>query len=128
MCSWAIHTKIQYTTLVLGRKPWKNALKNKCSAAHWKLIELQLFILTVEKQNPDFDSGVSGGEGNEIDLDQTNGSPATGKPSSGIESNHTPPGNEVFIMDNRGEDRTASFFAQPGILAGNFVLLLHKFI
>lgn len=75
----------------------------------------------VDKQNPDFDRGISGGEGNEIDLDQTNENSATGKPSSGIEPNHhNPTGNEVFIMDNRAEDRTASFFAQPGILAGMY--------
>lgn len=72
----------------------------------------------VGKQNPDLDSGVNGGDGNEIDLDKTNGGSNTGKPTSSIETN--PSGNEVFIMDNRNEDRTASFFAQPGILAGTY--------
>lgn len=62
-----------------------------------------------------------GGEGNEIDLDQTS-STATGKPASGIDHSHTPTGNEVFIMD-KSEDRTASFFAQPGILAGTLILI-----
>lgn len=81
-------------------------------------------LKTVDKQNPDFDRGISGGEGNEIDLDQTNENSATGKPSSGIEPNHNPTGNEVFIMDNRAEDRTASFFAQPGILAGMYYLII----
>lgn len=30
--------------------------------------------------------------------------------------------NEVSIMDPKHEDRTASFFAQPGILAGLYLL------
>lgn len=53
---------------------------------------------------------------NEIFLDELNGESGTGKTTSSIETN--PPGNEVFIMNNRNEDRTYSFFAQPGILAG----------
>lgn len=64
------------------------------------------------------DGGISGGDGNEIDLDKTSGESGTGKPTTIIENNPNPSGNEVFIMDNRNEDRTASFFAQPGILAG----------
>lgn len=75
----------------------------------------------VDKQSPDLDSGISGGDGNEIDLDKTNGDLGTGKPIT--ESNPNPSGNEVFIMDNRNEDRTASFFAQPGILAGTYFFL-----
>lgn len=78
------------------------------------------FIISVDRQNPDLDGGVSGGDGNEIDLDKTNGESGTGKPISSIETNPNPSGNEVFIMDNRNEDRTASFFAQPGILAGKY--------
>lgn len=85
--------------------------------------EMNSMKTIVDKQYPDSDRGISGGEGNEIDLDQTNENSATGKPSSGIESNHNPSGNDVFIMDNRGEDRTASFFAQPGILAGMLRLI-----
>lgn len=79
----------------------------------------------VDRQNPDSDSGVIGGDGNEIDLDKTNGDSGTGKPTSSIETNSNPSGNEVFIMDNRNEDRTASFFAQPGILAGKYFLILN---
>lgn len=30
-------------------------------------------------------------------------------------------GNEVLIMNANDDDRTASFFAQPGILAGKFL-------
>lgn len=53
-------------------------------------------------------------EGSEIDLDQTSGGTSTATDRPAIE-NHSPSGNEVLIMDN---DRTTSFFAQPGILAG----------
>ncbi|XP_055316372.1 syndecan-like isoform X4 [Sitodiplosis mosellana] len=61
----------------------------------------------------DIDSDLT--EGSEIEPGKTGKSDiATTKPIPGID---TPTGNEVFIMDNRGEDRTASFFAQPGILA-----------
>lgn len=78
---------------------------------------------TVVKSNPDTDTDVvSGGEGNEIDLDRPGKEPATGKPASPIDSN-TPNGNDVFIMD-KSDDRTASFFAQPGILAGTIILVI----
>lgn len=65
---------------------------------------------------------VYGAHGKEIDLDigETNhGSNApvdhtgTGKENTGSE------GNEVLIMNTKNEDRPTSFFAQPGILAGN---------
>lgn len=76
----------------------------------------------VDKPIGGTDGDLNSSEGSEIDLDQTvKGDTATDKPASGIDRNsHTPTGNEVFIMDNRGEDRTASFFAQPGILAGEY--------
>lgn len=80
----------------------------------------------VDKPIGGTDGDLSSGEGNEIDLDQTvKGDTVTDKPASGIDRNsHTPTGNEVFIMDNRGEDRTASFFAQPGILAGMLIFVI----
>lgn len=62
------------------------------------------------------DSGISGGDGNEIDSENIDS--GTGKPTSSVESNQNPSGNGVLIMDNSNADRTASFFAQPGILAG----------
>lgn len=34
------------------------------------------------------------------------------------ETNYGPDGNEVLIMNTKNEDRPTSFFAQPGILAG----------
>lgn len=40
------------------------------------------------------------------------GGAATGTGSSGVV------GNEVHIMNAKNEDRTTSFFSQPGILAG----------
>ncbi|XP_031630828.1 syndecan-like isoform X1 [Contarinia nasturtii] len=74
--------------------------------------------ISIDKPSSETDTDLSYGEQNEIDLDKTGKSDtSTGKPSSGIEQSHTPTGNEVFIMDNRPEDRTTSFFAQPGILA-----------
>ncbi|XP_031630830.1 syndecan-like isoform X2 [Contarinia nasturtii] len=74
--------------------------------------------INIDKPSSETDTDLSYGEQNEIDLDKTGKSDtSTGKPSSGIEQSHTPTGNEVFIMDNRPEDRTTSFFAQPGILA-----------
>uniref|UniRef100_A0A1B0DB40 Syndecan n=1 Tax=Phlebotomus papatasi TaxID=29031 RepID=A0A1B0DB40_PHLPP len=48
----------------------------------------------------------------EIDLHEIDHSHSTDRPHSSSESN-----NEVFIMNTKPEDRTASFFAQPGILA-----------
>ncbi|XP_059613441.1 syndecan isoform X3 [Phlebotomus argentipes] len=48
----------------------------------------------------------------EIDLTDIDHSHSTDRPDSHSESN-----NEVFIMNTKPEDRTASFFAQPGILA-----------
>lgn len=87
-----------------------------------------LSLYPVDRQNPDLDSGVSAGDGNEIDLDKTNGDSGTGKPTSSIETNSNPSGNEVFIMDNRNDDRTASFFAQPGILAGKYLIFILNLI
>jgi hypothetical protein len=40
------------------------------------------------------------------------------------ETNYGPGGNEVLIMNTKNEDRPTSFFAQPGILAGNFTIKL----
>lgn len=70
-------------------------------------------------------TGSNSGEGNEIDLDQTNNGDTivTDKPDTGTDRGHQPTGNEVFIMD-KSDDRTASFFAQPGILAGMIIFLL----
>uniref|UniRef100_A0A6B2EGJ7 Syndecan n=1 Tax=Phlebotomus kandelakii TaxID=1109342 RepID=A0A6B2EGJ7_9DIPT len=51
-------------------------------------------------------------EETEIDLQEIDHSHSTDRPHSSSESN-----NEVFIMNTKPEDRTASFFAQPGILA-----------
>ncbi|XP_055701147.1 syndecan [Phlebotomus papatasi] len=51
-------------------------------------------------------------EESEIDLHEIDHSHSTDRPHSSSESN-----NEVFIMNTKPEDRTASFFAQPGILA-----------
>ncbi|XP_055686609.1 syndecan [Lutzomyia longipalpis] len=48
----------------------------------------------------------------EIDLQEIDHNHSTDPPHSSSESN-----NEVFIMNTKAEDRTASFFAQPGILA-----------
>lgn len=55
-------------------------------------------------------------EESEIDLHEIDHSHSTDRPHSSSESN-----NEVFIMNAKPEDRTASFFAQPGILAGIFL-------
>lgn len=55
---------------------------------------------------------------NEIDLDpdQTTRQGSATDKTSGNDNNQF--GNEVLIMNTKSEDRTASFFAQPGILAG----------
>lgn len=60
-------------------------------------------------------------EENEIDLDQFGTDPATAKPPSKDPSH---PGGEVLIMD-KSDDRAASFFAQPGILAGMILIILY---
>lgn len=60
-------------------------------------------------------------EENEIDLDQFGVDPQTPKPSS-KDTSHT--GGEVLIMD-KSDDRAASFFAQPGILAGTILFIIH---
>jgi len=80
-------------------------------------IEENTDVISIDKTRIETDN-ISSGEGNEIDLDQNNSgiSSATGKPDTDIDRSHTPTGNEVFIMD-KSEDRTTSFFAQPGILA-----------
>lgn len=59
-----------------------------------------------------------GGDENEIDLDpeQTRHGQGTDKSAGAGENNQF--GNEVLIMNTKSEDRTTSFFAQPGILAG----------
>lgn len=83
--------------------------------------------ITVDKPQIETDNtGSNSGEGNEIDLDQTNNGDTTGtdKPDSGIDRGHQPNRNGVFIMDN-SDDRTTSFFAQPGILAG--MIIFHFF-
>lgn len=83
------------------------------------------FLQNKDERQPipeDPDTELSGGDLNEIDLVKPGKSDiVTGKPTPGID---TPTGNEVFIMDNRGEDRTASFFAQPGILAGTIIFVI----
>lgn len=60
-------------------------------------------------------------EENEIDLDQFGVDPATAKPAS-KDPSHT--GGEVLIMD-KSDDRAASFFAQPGILAGTILMIFY---
>lgn len=69
-------------------------------------------------------SGISPNrEDNEIDLDPDQQRPgqSTDK-TSGNDNNQF--GNEVLIMNAKSEDRTASFFAQPGILAGKMKYVL----
>lgn len=41
----------------------------------------------------------------------------------GHDSNNPYGGSGVLIMNAKNEDRTASFFAQPGILAGESILV-----
>lgn len=41
----------------------------------------------------------------------------------GHDSNNPYGGSGVLIMNAKNEDRTASFFAQPGILAGKLILV-----
>lgn len=36
--------------------------------------------------------------------------------------------NDVFIMNTKHEDRATSFFAQPGILAGNLITLFFNLL
>lgn len=55
----------------------------------------------------------------DIDIGVRTGS---GTGTSGINPEKTLTGNEVLIMNASNDDRTASFFAQPGILAGEFLL------
>lgn len=59
-------------------------------------------------------------EENEIDLDLFGVDPATAKPAS-KDPSHT--GGEVLIMD-KSDDRAASFFAQPGIIAGTILITI----
>lgn len=73
-----------------------------------------MIAITDKELRPEIETGIGGVEGSEIDLDQTSGGTSTATDRPAIE-NHSPSGNEVLIMDN---DRTTSFFAQPGILAG----------
>lgn len=61
---------------------------------------------------------------NEIDLDPDHtrhGLPTEKVTGTGQDNQ------EVLIMNTKSEDRTASFFAQPGILAGKLVLMLLVF-
>lgn len=59
------------------------------------------------------------GDENEIDLDRDLSRISSGTDKADTHSNT----NEVLIMDTKNEDRTTSFFAQPGILAGKLFLL-----
>lgn len=54
---------------------------------------------------------IGGGDENEIDVDLDDNRPSTF-------GEKTPP--DVSIMNAKNEDRTTSFFAQPGILAGKW--------
>lgn len=58
---------------------------------------------------------IGGGDENEIDVDLDPNARANGR-GTGAEKSLS----DVSIMNAKNEDRTTSFFAQPGILAGEF--------
>lgn len=95
----------------------------------WLTTFLFLFFLSLEKlrtSRTTADNSRPGvnpvtNEENEIDLDLFGVDPATAKPAS-KDTTHT--GGEVLIMD-KSDDRTTSFFAQPGILAGTILITFY---
>ena len=62
--------------------------------------------------------GKSGQNEIDLDLDATNHgvNPSFAAPGENVNSN------EVLIMNTKNEDRPTSFFAQPGILAGLYII------
>lgn len=90
---------------------------NKESVSRWSSsINLYLISLAAAGIKDDDEETIQRGlDTYPEDKDRQNiGAGATGGSSSGTVEK----GNEVLIMNAKNEDRTTSFFSQPGILAG----------
>lgn len=65
-----------------------------------------LYQNNIESANPSGNNNI--GVNTDLEIDSDN------------EDRNSHDGNDVYIMNTKPEERATSFFAQPGILAGNY--------